>query len=174
MSTARAAVLIAAVGLAVGLIWAVTGLLDQVQRPAQFSRAALPGGVQVVLTQPGRHVVYHEAPGGSPTLTADQVEVRAPDGALLPVQPYRADLRYDRADALGAAIGLFTATRTGTYLVSSPDRTGAGGSIAVGDDLAPDVARAVALPALTAMGALILAALIALSPSFARQRTPIA
>lgn len=180
MRTTRAAALVAGAGLAVSLIWALTALVDQVQRPAQFARATLPGQVQVELTQPGPHVIYHEAaPGSGATesatgsLSASEVDIRDPDGALVPVEPYGADLRYDHDGVLGTAVGLFSAPRTGTYLVTVADRSRVGGAIAVGDDLAPGVVRAIALPTLTAVGALAVAALIVLMPALARQPEPI-
>lgn len=176
MRTTRAALLVAAAGLAVSLIWALTSLLDQVQRPAQFSRTALPGQVQVLLTQPGPHVVYHEVVTGSDATTplpASEVDVRGPDGALVPVEPYLGELQYDHDGALGSAVGVFSATLTGPYLVAVADGPGTGGAIAVGDDLAPGVVRAIALPAVTAIAALALAALLVLMPSLARQREPL-
>lgn len=172
MRTTRAALLVAAAGLAVSLIWALTALLDQVQQPDQFSRTAIPGQVQVAVTQPGLHVVYHEVVTGSgapPMLPAAEIEIRDPEGALVPVEPYPGVLRYDHDGALGTAVGLFSAQRTGTYVVSAADRHAVGGAIAVGDDLAPGVVRALALPALTATGAIALAALLVLMPPLARQ-----
>lgn len=174
MRTPKAAVLVAAAGVVVALVWAVTALLDQVQRPAQFSRADLPGEVAVELTQPGPHVIHHETTAGSvgmPAVRASDIEVRDPDGARVVVQPHTADLRYDHAGMLGTAVGVFTATRTGTYVISAP--TAAGGSLAVGDDLAPGVVRAIALPALTALGSLALAAALVLSPARTRPYDPI-
>jgi hypothetical protein len=176
MRTTRAAILVATAGLAVGLIWGLTALVDQVQRPGEFTRTPLPGQVQVALTQPGPHVIYHEvAPdsGATRSLPAAEVDIRDPDGALVPVEPYSADLRYDHDGVLGSAVGLFSAPRTGTYLVTAADGAGVGGAIAVGDDLAPGVIRAIALPALTAGGALVVAVLIVLMPALARRAAPI-
>jgi hypothetical protein len=176
MKTTRAAILVATSGLAVGLIWGVTALVDQVQRPGQFARTALPGQVQVELTQPGPHVIYHEvAPDSGPTrwLPASEVDIRDPDGAQVPVEPYSSDLRYDYDGVVGRAVGLFSAPRTGTYLVTVAGRSGVSGAIAVGDDLAPGVIRAIVLPALTAGAALAVAALIVLRPATARRPEPV-
>lgn len=167
MRAARAAFLVATTGVVVCLIWAATALLDQVQEPAHFSRAAVPGKLQVVLTQPGPHVIYREAargraaPASAPGMA---LEVRDPDAAPVPVEPYLGDLRYDHGGARGTAVALFWAPRAGTYVVvaSAPDAVG--GVIAVGDDLAPDIARALALPSLTAVVAFALAALLVVLP----------
>lgn len=167
MRATRAAILVAATGLVVCLIWAATALLDQVQEPAHFTRAAVPGQLQVVLTQPGPHVIYHEVArgqGATPSLPVIALEVSDPDGAPVPVERYLSDLRYDHEEALGTAVALFSAPRTGTYVVTASDPDGVGGAIAVGDDLAPGVARALALPALTAGAALALAALLVVLP----------
>lgn len=175
MRATRAAILVAVTGLAVGLIWALTALLDQVQQPEHFTRAAVPGQVHVVLTQPGPHVVYHElasGPGPSQSLPVAHLEVRDPHGAPVHVEPYRTDLRYDHGGALGTAVARFSAPRTGTYLVTASDPDGIGGAIAVGDDLAPGVARALVLPALTAGVALALAALLVLVPLGAGHPSP--
>jgi hypothetical protein len=167
MRATRAAILVAATGLVVCAIWAATALLDQVQEPAHFTRAAVPGQLQVVLTLPGPHVIYHErarGPGASQSRPVAALEVSDPDGAQVRVEQYRNDLRYDHDDTLGTAVAIFSAPRTGTYAVTASDPDSAGGAIAVGDDLAPGVVRALALPALTAAAALALAALLVVIP----------
>ena len=50
------AVLVAVVGAAAASLWAVTGFLDQIQRPEQFARTQVPGIASVVITQTGSHV----------------------------------------------------------------------------------------------------------------------
>ncbi len=169
MKATRAATLMAATGLIVCLIWAATALLDQVQKPAEFTRAAVPGQLQVLLTQPGPHVIYREVTPDTapPTVT---LKVTAPDGSPVPVTTYPADLSYDHEDALFTAVALFSAPRTGTYTVTASD---AGGAIAVGDDLAPDVMRAITLPALTAGAALALAGLLLVLQHVEHTTTPV-
>ncbi len=170
MRYTRTALVIAVAGLAVSLIWALTALRDQVQRPDQFARADVPGRVQVELTQPGPHVVYYEVADGADVaqLPTAAIEVLDSAGVVVPVDPYRADLRYDHDGFQGRAVGQFTAPRTGVYLVTTSARTSAG-VIAVGDDLAPGVVRAIALPSLIAVGALVVATLLLLVPAGARQ-----
>jgi hypothetical protein len=76
------------------------------------------------------------------------------------VRPYALDLRYDvpgAPGALGTAVAVFDADRTGTYWVGT-DAVVAGGTttLAIGDDLAPEVIRSVAVP--TTIGVLVLLA----------------
>lgn len=162
------AALVAVVGVATAAVWGVTGILDQTQAPADFSRADVPGEVSVVLTHVGPHVVYYE--GADPTLPAGEVVVTGSDGSRLEVRPYALDLRYDvpgRPGAVGTAIGVFDADRTGAYLVGTratvtePHVQPADAQLAVGDDLAPATVRAIVLPALAALGSVVVAIALA-------------
>jgi hypothetical protein len=158
------AVLVAVVGATAAALWAVTGFLDQIQRPEQFARAEVPGNVSVAITQTGSHVIYVE--GTAPVdLDAPDLTVIGPQGAAAAVRPYALDLRYDVPGApgqVGTAVAVFDADRTGTYQVgtqaSATDRTA---HLAVGDDLAPAVIRTVVVP--SAIGVLVLLAGIGLA-----------
>jgi hypothetical protein len=96
-------------------------------------------------------------------VSATDLTVVGPQGAPLPVEPYALDLRYDVPGAprrTGAAVATFAADRTGTYLVgieADLDRA----TLAVGDDLAPDVLRSLLVP--SAVGALAVLAGIGLA-----------
>jgi hypothetical protein len=144
------AVLVAVVGATAAALWAVTGFLDQVQRPEEFARTPVPGVTSVEISQAGSHVIYLE--GAAPVaLDAADLTVRGPQGAQVEVRPYALDLRYDVPGApgkVGTAVAVFQAERTGTYRVGtravSADPTTT--TLAVGDDLAPEVIRTVALP----------------------------
>jgi len=153
--------LVAVVGVTTAAVWAVAGVVDQTQRPAEFVRADVPGAVSVVLTQVGPHVVYYEGrdagAGGDDVaaLAASQLVVTGAGGAAVDLRPYTLDLRYDvpgQTGAIGTAIAVFDADRTGPYTVETratvadPDAR-----LAVGDDLAPATVRAVVLPALAAL-----------------------
>lgn len=166
MTSNRLAALIAVVALAVAGIWGVTAFLDQVQRPPEFARADLPGTVAVTLTTLGPHVVFHERdaeadPGH--VLTAADARVLDPLGDAVPVRPYSGDLRYDHGVAVGVAIGVFDADQAGTYLASVRGDARIDGALAVGDDLAPGVGRALLYPGLTALGGLVLAGVVLLT-----------
>ena len=153
------AVLVAVIGAMAAGLWAVTGYMDQVQRPDRFVRTEVPGVMDVAITQPGSHVVYVEGAGPAQLGAAD-LTVISPQGATIAARPYSADLRYDVPGAsgqLGTAVAIFDADRTGTYEVStqalSADRTT---RLAVGDDLAPAAIRTVTVP--SAVGVLVVLA----------------
>ncbi len=155
------AVLVALVGSMATALWAVTGFLDQVQRPEEFARTEVPGVMSVELSQAGSHVIYVEG-AGPVRLTAAALSVIDPEQVTVPVHPYDLDLRYDvpaHPGRLGTAIATFDADRTGTYQVgtlagladigvSEPgaSESGVPVTLAVGDDLAPGVLRSVAVP----------------------------
>jgi hypothetical protein len=159
-------VLVAVVGATAAVIWAVTGFLDQVQRPEQFARTAVPGVASVTVSQTGPHVIYLEG-AGPVTLDAADLTVIGPQGAPVEVLPFALDLRYDAPGApgrVGTAVAVFHAARTGTYQVGASaqaDPRTTATTLAVGDDLAPDVIRSVAVP--TAIGVLAVLAGIGLA-----------
>jgi hypothetical protein len=157
-------VLVAVIGAMAAGLWAVTGYMDQIQRPERFARTEVPGVMAVSITQTGSHVVYVEGRGPVQLAAAD-LTVLDPLGATIAARPYSADLRYDVPGApgqLGTAVAVFDADRTGTYEVStqavSADRTT---RVAVGDDLAPAVIRTVSVP--SAIGVLVVLAGIGLA-----------
>lgn len=159
-----AAVLVVVVGAAAAALWAVTGFLDQIQRPEQFARTEVPGITSVAITQTGSHVVYVEGTG-SVDLAAEDLSVIGPQGAPVGVRPYSLDLRYDvpgTPGRVGTAVAVFDAERTGTYQVGTQADTDARtATLAVGDDLAPEVIRTVAVP--STIGVLVVLAGIGLA-----------
>ena len=157
------AVLVAVVGAAAAALWAVTGFLDQIQRPEQFARAEVPGITTVAITRTGSHVIYVEA-AAPVDLDAADLTVIGPQGAQLEVRPYALDLRYDVPGTpghVGTAMAVFDAGRTGTYQVGTQVATGRTTTLAVGDDLAPEVIRTVAVP--STIGVLVVLAGIGLA-----------
>lgn len=158
------AILVAVVGATAAALWAITGFLDQIQRPEQFARTEVPGITSVEITQTGSHVIYVEGTGSVELASADLIVI-GPQGTWVEVKPYELDLRYDVPGApgeVGTAVAVFDANRTGTYqvgtqAVAADQSTG----LAVGDDLAPEVIRTVAVP--TAVGVLVLLAGIGLA-----------
>ena len=135
------------------------------QRPEQFARTEVPGITSVAITQTGSHVVYVE--GAEPVeLTAADLTVIDPKGTPVEVAPYALDLRYDVPGApgqVGTAVAVFDADRTGTYQVGTQAvAADQSTSLAVGDDLAPEVIRTVAVP--STIGVLVLLAGIGLAP----------
>ena len=160
------AALIAVIGVAAATVWLATALVDQVQRPADFARADVPGSVSVTLSQTGPHLVYVEVPRDDavPRLV-DDLSVTDPAGDRVDVREYRLALQYDLADGhLATAVASFDAERTGTYVVTADGvrAVPAGTRIAVGDDLAPALLRAVLPPLLTGLIRLAAALTLAL------------
>lgn len=167
------AVLVAVVGVTTAAVWGFTGVLDQVQQPEGFVRADISNGVSVTLTQVGPHVIYYE--GHDPTaVSADQLKVVDAAQRAVPVRPYGLDLRYDvpgKPGALGTAIAVFDADRTGSFVIRT-DATvqDAQAQLAVGDDLAPGTVRAIAIPGLAALLSLIAAITLAARTWSRRER----
>ena len=168
------AVLVAVVGMATATIWGVTGVLDQVQRPEGFARADISHGLSVNLAHLGPHVVYYEGRHDPTALSADQLTVVDAAQRAVPVRPYRLDLRYDvpgQPGALGTAIAVFDANRTGPFVIRT-DATvqDAQAQLAVGDDLAPGLVRAITIPGLAALLSLIAAITLAAGTWSRRER----
>jgi len=167
------AILVAVVGVTTAAVWGVTGVLDQVQQPQGFARADISAGVSLTLTQVGPHVIYYE--GHDPAaVSANQLTVLDAAQRAVPVRPYRLDLRYDvpgQPGALGTAIAVFDANRTGPFVIRT-DATvqDAQAQLAVGDDLAPGLVRAIAIPGLAALLSLIAAITLAAGTWSRRER----
>jgi hypothetical protein len=165
---------VAVVGLTASIVWAAVGLADQTRRPADMMTTRTPGSVTVQITRPGTHVVYLESvvPTAardlvpSLALTASDVTVTGPDEQTVETRAYTLDMRYDAprggSGVVGQAFAAFDADQSGTYVVATDvalaDTTA---RMAVGDDLAPGVLRAILLPLLTGISSLIAAIVLA-------------
>ena len=168
------AAVLAAVGVTASIAWAAVGLSDQTRRPAEMVTTTTPGSVSLEIGRPGTHVVYLESAvptevrGLDPVLGLSVSDLRVSDAGGTPVQvePYTHDLRYDAArggsGVIGQAVAVFEAGEPGVYLVSTSAQLGdPTARIAVGDDLAPGVLRAVLLPLLSGVLSLVLGAVLA-------------
>ena len=167
------AVLVAVVGMTTATIWGVTGVLDQIQRPEGFARADIASSVSVTLTQVGTHVIYYEGHDLT-AVSADQLSVVDAAQKPVAVRPYGLDLRYDvpgQPGALGTAIAVFDANRTGPFVIRTDEKVqDAQAQLAVGDDLAPGLVRAIAIPGLAALLSLIAAITLAAGTWSRRER----
>ena len=165
---------VAVLGLTTSIVWAAGALSDQTRRPAEMVTVTTPGSVTVQISRPGTHVVYLESTvptaarglGGLVGLTPSDLTVTGPDRRTIGVSPYALDLRYDSprgaSGVVGQAVATFDADRPGDYVVTTDVRLAdATARIAVGDDLAPGVLRAVLVPLLSAALSLALAMLLA-------------
>ena len=158
------AVLVAVVGATAAALWAVTGFLDQVQRPEQFARTEVPGITSVAITQTGSHVIYVEGTG--PWSSGGRSDRDRPAGHTrcrsAPTHWTCATTSPAHRAQLGTAVAVFDADRTGTYQVGTEAvATDQRHPLAVGDDLAPEVIRTVAVP--STIGVLVLLAGIGLA-----------
>jgi hypothetical protein len=160
------------VGPAVAVLWSATALVDQVQRPADFARTEVPGSVSAAVTRTGPHLVYVEVPGGAVPGLIDDLRVVGPTGEQVELRAHDVGLQYDAPGGLLAtSVAVFEAERTGTYTVTAHDAPAAPGTrVALGDDLAPDVLRAVALPALAGLLSLVAALSLAVTARTARRQ----
>ncbi len=168
------AAVVAAVGLTASIAWAAVGLSDQTLRPAEMVTTTIPGSVSLEVNRPGAHVVYLESTvptevrGLDPVLglAVSDLGVTNPQGTPVEVETYTRDLRYDvardGAGVIGEAVAVFDAGEPGEYRISTSAQLGdRQARIAVGDDLAPGVLRAVLLPLLTAVLSLAIAVVLA-------------
>jgi hypothetical protein len=134
------AALIAIVGLGIGVAYGLAGTASALSAPDRFERTSVGGSLAVEVEAPGPMVVYAEGPG-VPSLSGLRLIVISPSGAHVVVDPYIGDLRYDRNGGLGTAVGIFKASETGPYQITSgAPRTG--GILAVGPDIGGRLADA--------------------------------
>lgn len=128
--------LIALAGLVAGFTWGLTAYGDLQDEVDQFARVAAPGEAIVGIEDLGGKVVYYEGLGAR-SLSDLDVRITAPDGTVIAVDPYDADLRYDAPnDTVGRAIGTFEASATGRYAVTVAGTAPRGAQVAVGDSVA--------------------------------------
>lgn len=165
---------VAVIGLTASIVWAAVGLSDQIRRPADMVTTTTPGSVTVQIARPGTYVVYLES--AVPTAARDldhnlglkpsDVTIAGPDEQTVAPRPYTLGLQYDsprgEGGVIGQAFATFDAPQPGEYVVAT-DVTLADESarLAVGDDLAPGVLRAILLPILTGVFALAVAIVLA-------------
>ena len=97
-----------------------------------------------------------------------------PDAATVPTHPFLGDLIYDvpdQPDRRGNAVSSFDATTAGTYTITTPTEPAAGDPVlAVGADLTSGVTGALAAPGAFVLGMLVLAGVLAATPSARRHR----
>jgi hypothetical protein len=126
-------------------IWAVLTYLGYLNQVDSFQRMTAPGTATVHVTQVTTRVLYSEGPGQAPSLSQLGIHVTGPAGNAVRVIPYTAELIYHaplvNPTRTGTAIASFDATAPGNYTINA---TGAGGTIAIGNDILWDAAPHVA------------------------------
>ncbi|MCL3859675.1 alpha/beta fold hydrolase [Actinotalea sp. K2] len=159
-------VLVALIGTCVAGVWAVTGVIDQTQRPAELVRTPIPGAVTVEITRPGLHVVHYE--GRSPQgLPLEAIEVVDPTGARVEVEGYERDLRYDAPNPPGPPLAPARPRRAAPPGGGPPPPPPpAGPPPGGGADLAPGAVRAVLLPGAAALLSVVAGGVLATGASW--------
>ncbi len=108
----------------------------------------------------------------TPTWQQLRLQVTGPDGAVVPVSTYRSTARYDVAPGqLGRAVAKFEATSVGQYRVSATRATEAGATLAVGDNVARDIAMTALGAATLGLVTVLAAVLLTVATYRARSRT---
>jgi hypothetical protein len=123
--------------------------------------------------EPGTHatvVVGYAA--HTPTWQQLGLRVTGPDGAGVPVATYRSSVRYDITPGqLGRAVAKSEAATAGQYQVSAARGTEAGGTLAVGDDFARDIAMTALGAATLGLATVVTAVLLTVFTYRARSRS---
>jgi hypothetical protein len=128
--------------LVLGAIWSVVGLLSAWHAPDDFARTALPGTVQVSVTDPGTQYLYLEHPGDSAVPPLDElgVTVTGPRATRVAVSSTDFTVEYDaHAGDVGTAFATFQAAQPGVYAVTGTANQ-PGTSLAVGGNVADPLA----------------------------------
>ena len=108
----------------------------------------------------------------TPTWQQLGLQVTGPDGTVVPVRTYRSTARYDvDPGRLGRAVATFDATVAGSYRVSAARATGAGATLAVGDNFARTIAVTSLGAASLGLVTVLAAVLVAVVTYQARSRT---
>lgn len=108
-------IVVAVVGLAVGLGFGITSYRNSQQMIDTFSRTSVPGTMTVQVDEPGQRVVYYEG-GQNVSLGELVVTIIGPVGSTVAVAPYETELIYETTDlTLGRAIASFDAAQIGDY-----------------------------------------------------------
>lgn len=131
-------------GLIASMAWGFSSYRGLEDRLAGLSRAAIPGEVDIALTEPDTLTIFFEDPtaGGtfvvqsSPSNTfADlpvELTVHGPSGEPVAVSRYERDLRFDHDGRVVTAIAVIDATTAGTYNVRATGDVPALAQISVG------------------------------------------
>lgn len=117
-------------GIALGIVLAVTGVVNMADAVDDYQRVPVPGGGSVELTETGTYHLYYERP---PSLVGDsyfspsQLAITGPGGAQLPIVVGRTSSTYEFGDRSGRSIGTFRADVAGTYQIRTLQLDGESG-----------------------------------------------
>ena len=146
--------LLALAAIAGGILLIVFGIRSYIDKVEGFDRFTAPGSEEVDLGE-GGHSIYFERPGLDDVdpLPPVSVSVTAPDGDLVPLDRYDADVSYEVSGHDGRGVFTFDADVPGRYLVRAD---GSGGVVAVGRGIGARFAGSV----VAGVGLLLLAPLL--------------
>jgi hypothetical protein len=156
--------LLVLLGIGLAIWWGAATYLGMVDNLAGLRRVQIPSARVVVLDE-GTQILSVES--GRLTAFSDlRFAVVGEDGAVVPVDPYEGDLRYDVPDQpgrVGRAVATFETDSPGRYTVRVDGRAATGAILAIGEDASraalPEILGAMALMAASLVGGAILLAL---------------
>ena len=131
-------------GLIGAMAWSFFSYGGLQDRLAELPRTAVPGEVDIEISEPDTLTVYYEDPtanntfvvqsSGANTLTSAPVEltVTGPSGDLVETAPYERDLRFDYDGRVLIAIATIEATDAGTYTVAAEGDVADSARVSVG------------------------------------------
>lgn len=119
-------------GVGCGVTWGVLSTMHARDTGESLPRSNVPGKLDVPLAAGAGRLIYFEGEG-RPSPAALGLNVLAPDGSSVRVEPYDAIMKYDIAGWVGTPIASFSAPVSGKYVVSAPKPYGEG-HISVGDN----------------------------------------
>jgi hypothetical protein len=155
------AVLLAVVGIAVGVALIVSGIRTYIDKVEGFERFPVPGSQQITLDDDGGYSIYFERPGldNDDVLPSVSVSVTGPDGAPVDLDDYSSDVTYSVSGHDGRGAFTFEADEPGVYAVRAD---GSDGELAVGRGIGARFAGAVVAGVATLLLAPVLGAILAL------------
>ena len=117
-------------GIVLGVVLAVSGVINMADAVEDYQRVPVPGGGTVALTETGTYHLFYERPPslvGDRSFSPSQLAIIGPDGAQLAIVVERTTSTYDFGDRHGRSIGTFRADEPGTYQIRTPQIDGQGG-----------------------------------------------
>ena len=133
------------VGLIGSVVWAFFSYGGLQDRLAELPRSAVPGQVEVEVSEPQALTIFYEDPtaegmflvrsSDANVLEAPPVDltVVGPAGERIQSQPYDRDLRFDHNDRVLIAVATIETASVGTYAIQVSGDVPVGAQISVGD-----------------------------------------
>ncbi len=132
-------------GIVLGIVLAVSGVVNMSDAVEDFQRVPVPGGGTVELTETGTYHLFYERPPslvGDAAFSPSQLAIVGPGGAQLAIVVESSTSSYDFGEHHGTSIGTFRADVPGTYRIRTVSVDGESGGfdfeptgyIAVTDD----------------------------------------